>query len=269
MKWIFLAAQLTFAAVNYSYDAAGRLVRADYGSAGAIVYTYDKAGNLLSRVVTAGASGGTISKVNVAGAPESSGIAQNAWLEIRGSNLVPADTPAAGVIWNTAPEFSAGKMPTQIGTIGVTVNGKPAYVYYYCSAVTSSICAQDQINVLSPLDDTIGDVQIAVKNGSSSSASYTATMKAAVPSFLRFDNAGHVVAIHADASLLGPANLYPGLSTPAAAGETVIVYGVGWGLPTTALSQGSVTQFGQLPSTPSCKIAGTNVPVAAALISPG
>ncbi len=46
------------ATVNYSYDAAGRLVKIDYGpSGGSITYTYDAAGNLLSRtVVQAGQS---------------------------------------------------------------------------------------------------------------------------------------------------------------------------------------------------------------------
>jgi YD repeat-containing protein len=36
--------------VNYTYDAAGRLIKADYGDK-AITYTYDKAGNLLERKV--------------------------------------------------------------------------------------------------------------------------------------------------------------------------------------------------------------------------
>jgi uncharacterized repeat protein (TIGR01451 family) len=52
-----LAGQLiTAAAVNYSYDAAGRLTRVDYGSSGSISYSYDKAGNLLSRSVLATAA---------------------------------------------------------------------------------------------------------------------------------------------------------------------------------------------------------------------
>jgi YD repeat-containing protein len=34
--------------VKYTYDDAGRLIKADYGGGKAITYTYDKAGNLLS-----------------------------------------------------------------------------------------------------------------------------------------------------------------------------------------------------------------------------
>jgi len=52
-----LAAQALFAAVNYSYDAAGRLTKIDYGAGVSITYSYDKAGNLLSRTTAAAAAG--------------------------------------------------------------------------------------------------------------------------------------------------------------------------------------------------------------------
>ena len=38
--------------INYTYDAAGRLIQVDYANGVSIKYTYDKAGNLLSRQVT-------------------------------------------------------------------------------------------------------------------------------------------------------------------------------------------------------------------------
>ena len=38
--------------VNYAYDDAGRLARVDYPSGASIMYTYDNAGNLLSRTVS-------------------------------------------------------------------------------------------------------------------------------------------------------------------------------------------------------------------------
>jgi uncharacterized protein (TIGR03437 family) len=43
------AAALAQQQVHYSYDHAGRLVRADYGAGKVIAYTYDPAGNLLKR----------------------------------------------------------------------------------------------------------------------------------------------------------------------------------------------------------------------------
>ena len=253
-----IAAQLTFAAVNYTYDSAGRLAKIDYGANGSINYTYDKAGNLLSRTVAgpAAGTGAVITSVNVSGSPATAGIAQNTWVEIKGANLVPATTPAAGVIWSTASSFAQGQMPTQIGGVSVTVNGKAAYMYYYCSAATSA-CAADQVNVLSPLDNATGPVQIVVTSGATSSAPFTATMNANVPSFFLFSGS-YVVATHANQGLLGPTSLYPGLSTPAAKNEEIVLWGTGFGLPSTPITLGSSSQSGSLPVLPVCKIGGVN-----------
>ena len=129
------------AAVTYSYDAAGRLVSVTYSNGSTISYMYDKAGNILSRSLSA-ASGALINSVTVANG--GTNIAQNTWIVIKGANLVPSNTPASGVIWSTAPDFAQGKMPTQLGGVSATVNGKPAFVYFYCSAVTSTVCASDR-----------------------------------------------------------------------------------------------------------------------------
>lgn len=39
-------------AINYTYDDAGRLIKADYGDNKTIEYTYDNAGNLLKQKKT-------------------------------------------------------------------------------------------------------------------------------------------------------------------------------------------------------------------------
>ncbi len=164
----------------------------------------------------ASSSGGTITSVNVAGG--GTDIAQNTWIEIKGTGIVPKTTPATGVIWNDAPEFATGHLPTQLN--GVSVHGEPgctAYVYFYCSgAVVGSICSADQINVLTPLDPAEGTVNIVVNNGGVASAPFALNKKALAPAFLLFRSAPYVVATHADNRLLGPADLYPGLSTPRA-----------------------------------------------------
>jgi endo-1,4-beta-xylanase len=195
-------------------------------------------------------------------------IAQNTYIEIKGWNLVPSNTPQAGVIWSSAPSFAQGQMPTQLGNISVTVNGKPAFVYFYCSAATSS-CKQDQINVLTPLDNTVGTVPVVVTNGTASTAAFSVTMAATAPTPLLFNALGPIVATHLNYSLVGSGALYPGYSTPAAPGETVAVYAVGFGLPTTPLTNGSATQSGALPYIPSCTVGGLSATVSAALISPG
>jgi uncharacterized protein (TIGR03437 family) len=196
-------------------------------------------------------------------------IAQNTFIEVKGTDLVPATTPAAGVIWSNAPDFASGKMPTSLNGVSVTVNGKPAFVYFYCSTVTSPVCATDQIDVLTPLDSTIGPVPVVVSSGNTASTTFTANMKAAVPTFLLFNASGPVVATHADYSLVGAATLYPGATTPAKAGETVIVYAIGFGLPVNSLTNGSSSQSGSLPSVPVCQVGGSSANAIATLISPG
>ena len=134
-----------------------------------------------------------------------------------------------------------GKLPAQLGDIGVTINGIPAYVYYVSST---------QINVLTPLDNTLGPVSVVVTNGGISSLPFTATLRAAAPSFLLLGTTQYDAAEHVDGSLLGPASIsVPGFSfTPAQQGETIVLFAAGFALPVTTLTQGSSTQSGSLPA---------------------
>jgi uncharacterized protein (TIGR03437 family) len=197
-------------------------------------------------------------------------IAKNGWLEIHGTNLAPADTPSTGVDWSNAPEFASGRMPTSLGAIdSVTVNGVPAYIYFYCSAATDPSCAGgDQINVLSPLSAPQDVVQVVVTRNGVASPPYAIEQMNSSPAMPWFDTQGHVVARHLDGSLVGPAALYPGASTPAKAGETVILVAFGAGLPANA-AEGSASQSGPLTATPTCWISGQKANVSAAFVSPG
>jgi uncharacterized protein (TIGR03437 family) len=186
-------------------------------------------------------------------------IAQNSWTEIKGANL----GPPVGLTWGSAPEFATGNMPTKLGNISVTVNGKPAYIYYVSST---------QINVLTPLDNTLGPVSIVVTNGANVSLSFTATLRAAAPSFLLLGSTKYDAAEHLNFTLLGPTAIsIPGFSfTPAQAGETIVLFSTGFGLPTTALTAGSSSQSGSLPTLPTVQIGGLAATVGfAGVISPG
>ncbi|HWB83181.1 MAG TPA: hypothetical protein VG675_03500 [Bryobacteraceae bacterium] len=213
---------------------------------------------------------GTITSVSMAsGGPD---IAQNGWIAIKGTNLAPAITPASGVIWNTASEFASGRMPTQLGGVSVTVNAKPAFIYYYCSAATSPSCASDQVNVLTPLDETLGPVQVVVSNSGISTPPFTVNLSSAAPAVPLVGATNYIVATHADNSLVGPVSLSsPGYPlTPAKSGETIVVYAFGLGLPTTPLANGAANQSGVLPAAPKILIGGETAQVIfAGLISPG
>jgi len=208
--------------------------------------------------------------ISTAGTAWSTGLAQNTYIAITGVNLVPSGTPPSGFFWSTAASFAKGQMPTSLNGVSVKVNGKPAYIYFYCSGtVSGSICPQDQINALTPLDSATGPVQITVSNGSATSLPMTMNMTTVSPAMLEFSNS-YVTATHVNGSLLGPASLYAGLSTPASIGETVVLWTVGYGMPTTTLTAGSDLQSGPLPTMPTCTIGGANAPVSfAGVVSPG
>jgi uncharacterized protein (TIGR03437 family) len=218
-------------------------------------------------VVEAGPATPVITSVNTASG--SNPISPNDWIEIKGANLVPRETPAGGLFWSDAPEFAQGRMPTALGDVSVTVNGKPAYIWWYCSAATTPACATDQINVLTTLDDYTGEVPIVVKNGSQSSAAFARRSVPATPAFLLFSTRGDVVATHSDGSIAGPAALFPGVSTPARAGETISFWATGFGLPATPLVEGASQQSGELPDPLACTLGKSKVSVASALVSPG
>ena len=260
-----LAASLALATgINYSYDAAGRLIKVDYGNGSIINYTYDKAGNLLTRSVQSASSGPLITSVTVANG--GTAIAQNTFIVIKGANLVPANTPSTGVIWSTAPSFASGLMPTQLNGVSVTVDNKSAFVYFYCSALTDPACTQDQLNILTPLDTATGPVPVVVTNPSASSPPFTVNLNAIAPAFLLFGATQYIAATHLNNTgcaasglvdcYVGPTSLYPGDSVPAKPGEAIVLYAVGFGLPSTALVNGSATQSGALPTNPVCQLGG-------------
>ncbi len=204
----------------------------------------------------------TITGIGVSGG--GTGIAQNTWISIYGIDLAPASLGQGGLTWSSAPSFASGQMPTVLDGVTVTVNGKPAYIYYLSGS---------QVNVLTPLDSTTGSVAVTVNNGTSTSAAFTAQLQAVSPGFLRFGDGVHVAAEHAGYSLLGPASLsVPGYTfTPAAPGEIILLFCDGLGLPTSPLTADSAVQTGELPTPlPIVTIGEMSATVQfAGLISPG
>ena len=197
--------------------------------------------------------GPNITSVHNAGG-ETSIIAPNTWIEIKGSNLAP-DTRQ----WQGS-DFVNGQMPTQLDGVVVTVDGKPAFVSYISSA---------QVNVLTPIDSTTGAVQVQIKNNQGTSAPFSVQAQSMVPSFFEFGAGPYVAATHGDGTYLGPATLGAGF-TPAKAGEEVVLYGNGFGATNPPVINGSETQSGNLPVNPTITIGGAGAQVVfAGVISPG
>jgi uncharacterized protein (TIGR03437 family) len=78
-----------------------------------------------------------------------------------------------------------------------------------------------------------------------------------------------VAAVHAAGSFpyIGPTTLYQGLSSPAAPGETIELYANGFGAITPAVTAGSVSQVGNLPTLPVVTIGGVQATVVFAGLS--
>jgi uncharacterized protein (TIGR03437 family) len=122
----------------------------------------------------------------------------------------------------TLSDFSGGNLPVSLDDVSVTINGKQAYVAYI---------SPNQINVLAPDDDAVGQVEVQVTAPQGKSYSSTVLKQKATPAFFQYyaGTANHVVATHLDGTLVGPNG--PG-SRPASPGEIIVMWGTGFG-PTT------------------------------------
>ena len=167
-------------------------------------------------------------------------IVPNTWVEITGANLSSTTRT-----WQTS-DFSAGNMPTQLDGVSVTINGKAAYVYYV---------SPTQVNVLTAPDALPASAQVIVSVNGSASVPYSVAAQALNPRFFTFDTT-NIAATHADGKLLGPSTLYAGATTPAAPGETIVLYGLGFGPTSSAIVAGSATQSGTLSPLPTITIGG-------------
>ena len=182
-------------------------------------------------------------------------IAPNTWIEVKGQNLA-----ATTRLWQGS-DFVNGQMPTSLDGVSVLINGKAGFVYYI---------SPTQVNVLTSLDAAQGVVPVTLRNSGGTSPAATVTSQSYAPGFFSFDGT-YAAATHADGTtLLGPASLYPGLTSPAKPGEVVTLYGSGFGQTVPALVNASASQAGTLPVLPQITIGGLPATIQfAGVISPG
>jgi uncharacterized protein (TIGR03437 family) len=178
------------------------------------------------------------------GASFLSGIAQGTWTTILGTNL-----SATTRTWNGS-DFSGNKLPTQLDGASVTINGKAAYVYYI---------SPTQLNVLSPEDTTQGPVAVQVTTAKGRSNIVDAVEAALSPALFTFSPQGgkYVAAVRSDGAYIGPANLIPGLATvPAKPGDTILLFGTGFGPTTPATSIGQLVNPAPLSNQVTVRVGG-------------
>jgi uncharacterized protein (TIGR03118 family) len=150
----------------------------------------------------------------------------NTIMTIKGTNLA-----ATKRSWASS-DFNGSNMPTSIDGVTVTFNGEPGYISYLNPG---------QINVLTPADlATNAPVTIVVTNNGLTSATITTAAIPPIAPGLFMYNATYVAAQHSNGTPVGPTTLFANSSTPAKAGETVVLYGTGFGQTNPAIVNGQV-----------------------------
>jgi uncharacterized protein (TIGR03118 family) len=150
-------------------------------------------------------------------------IAPNTFITITGANL------AATTRDFTNEDIVQGALPTDIDNVSVTVNGTRAYVTYV---------SPTQLNVLLPVGTPTGAVKVQTFSSGLTSNEVTVQVAAVAPAFFMQSDGKHVLAFHGDGTLVGPTTTKG--ATPAAAGETVVLYGTGFGATNPATPEGMV-----------------------------
>jgi uncharacterized protein (TIGR03437 family) len=159
------------------------------------------------------------------------GFSSNTYVEIYGTNLSTESRLWAGA------DFNGVNAPTSLDGVSVTINGKPAFIYYI---------SPTQINVNTPEDTATGPVQVQVRTPFGLSNAITVprarispTLQT-VPQFL-IGGKQHVVALTPDFSTyIGHVGMIPGVAfKPAKPGDTISIYALGCG-PTTPPTQAGV-----------------------------
>jgi uncharacterized protein (TIGR03437 family) len=188
--------------------------------------------------------------VNAAGL--GSGIAPGTWVSIFGTSLAGTTRQ-----WRDA-DFVNGKLPTALDGVSVTINGKPAAVYFVSPL---------QLNVLAADDSATGLVPLQVTTVAGASDSVLALEQTTAPAFfqVRSANVNYAAGTHADGSSL--------VGTAAKAGETIVLYGTGFGatdpsIPATSLVSSPLPLA--RPGDLRIRIGGLDAAIGyAGLISPG
>lgn len=196
------------------------------------LYVADSSNNvirLLTPTAPAVAAKGVIS---ASGFGAFSSVAPGSWIEIYGTNLALDSRP-----WQTS-DFQGNNAPTSLDGTTVTIGGQAAYVEYISGG---------QLNVQVPYNVTAGQQTLVVKNAAGTSANYTLTVNNTQPGLFApaaFNIGGiqYAGAVSPNGVTYAiPAGAAPGYtSQPAGPGQTIVLYGVGFGAVNPSIPAGQI-----------------------------
>jgi mannan endo-1,4-beta-mannosidase len=191
------------------------------------------------------------------------GVSPGAYISIYGSNFMPIYGSNSTLSGWTFPIWSdyvvGGQLPTTLAGISVSMGGTPAYVEYV---------SPTQINVLAP-NLSAGRTSVTVTTPAGTSEPYSITSTAVQPAFFEWPG-NYVVATDSNYDWLVKNGTFGTTTAPARPGETVILWGTGFGPTTPAAPAGQLVP----PNSYSVNgvtvtLGGTPAAVIATALSPG
>lgn len=203
--------------------------------------------------------GGVVSSAAFGGFSD---VAPGSWIEIYGSNL-SATTRG----WSNS-DFTGSNAPTSLDGVKVTIGGLPTFIDYI---------SPGQVNALVPSSLPAGPAQLVVSGPTGTSDPYILAVQNVEPGLLAppsFQVAGqqYVAALSVDfQTFMFPAGAIAGVqSRPAKPGETIILFGVGFGSVTPNLSAGTlVSQQNTLSSPIEIRFGNVSATLSYAGLAPG
>jgi uncharacterized protein (TIGR03437 family) len=161
-------------------------------------------------------------------------IAPATWIEIYGYNLATTRSQT----W-VGTDFNGNQAPSALGGTTVTVAGKPAFVDFVSAG---------QVNVQVPSGIAAGPQPVLVTTAGGTSLAYTVTVKTTEPGLLAppafiLKGTQNVVALFANTlTYVLPVNLAGVVTARARAGDTITLYGIGFGTVTPDTPAGQIVQ---------------------------
>jgi uncharacterized protein (TIGR03437 family) len=185
------------------------------------------------------------------------GFESGSWVTVQGSNLSNTNP---GRTW-TSSEIIDGNLPTSLDGTSVTIDGKPAFVYYI---------SPTQLNVQAPTDSATGSVPVVVTNNGQPSAPFSAQLAAAAPAFFLYPGTSYAIAQHyPDYADVGNPNLIS-YTVAAHPGDVLILWATGFGATNPSTPAGvEVTGAPTVATAPTITVGGVPVSVINAVLSPG
>jgi uncharacterized protein (TIGR03437 family) len=224
---------------NFDYygdggSATGAALRFPWGLAvdsASNVYVADDENSVIRKLTPTVTQTSQIPKIDLAGVTSAAAfggfnsVAPGSWIEIHGMHLANHARS-----WTSA-DFQGAQAPTSLDGIAVTIGGQPAFISYI---------SPDQIDAEIPSGAHLGPQEVRVITPAGTSDPQMITVNEVQPGLLApasllVGDKQYTQAVLADGSAVAA-------SRPARPGETVVLYGVGFGPVTSGIGAGDVVQ---------------------------